>query len=539
MKDNSVFKELIVPKFMKVMLSIITPIALISSVAAAAPGDIKKALEANGVKKIAIIPPVEKGNYVIEFLKKEGLDSMAKVLTQQEFADSNIFNAKNFQLAVFLGHERYFQTVKSAADGDISLVEYIDKGGTLLLLGNGPLPMYYNEKNKVVESTNLLGINIVKGKDDKFGTAMGFERIPDGVKLSFSAQKELKAIDAALTDKFAFPVAGDLRWRPATNKAGNRAYIPLISVVDEKGVWFGDAAVYNSGVVYAWFRLTQIEEPNRDKIIGSLLVYASKPGLPRVENKAVTILEKMKTLAAKYKNTRIALLPAEYQAPIEMWLLKSGIQFDRLTWEDVINSKKYTPLNYPVTVYSGGEKYRQTIKVFADVDEALVKYMEDGGFFVVSSYDPWPMYMNEDNEPTYITGKLGVPICGIDDAGVANPDPKLIGFEKPKPEFTYNYLINKQFLPDLVAKIPFPSGGDTRWRPIVGTSLPKNDSYISLVELFDDDNNYYGDGVAYLHHKVSQPTGSKVVYVWHRGPDLLGADSLFHGLFAFIAEMKK
>jgi len=510
-----------------------------SSMLCAAPGDLRKALEAKGIKKIAVIPPMEAGNYVVQFLKKEGLDQMTKVLTPQEFVNADVFNSKNFQLAIYAGYEKYLQTVKDPSDGDSALVNFVAKGGTLLLLGSGPTPLYTNEKNKAADSAGLIGIQIIKGKDDKYGTAMGFEKPQDGAKLSFVTQKDLKPVQNGVPDKFAFPSQGDLRFRPAANRTSSKAYIPLISVTDDKGTWLGDAAAYNSGVVYAWMRLTQPDETNRDKVIGALVLFAANPDLPRVENKAISALEKMRGLAIRFKNIRIAFLPSNDVTPIDGWISKSGIAVDRLEWEDVVDKKKFNAVTYPIVIYAGGEKYKQTVKVYADVDEALIRYMEGGGFLIINSNYPWPLYMNEDNEPTFITGKMGFPICGIDDAGTPSPDPKLVGFEKPRAELNFNFMADKKRFPDIPEKVAFPSGGDMRWRPIVGTNLPKADAYIPIVVLNDEDNNYYGDGIAYVQHKVSQPINGKGLYIWSRAADIFGANDLYYDVFAFVADMKK
>lgn len=500
-------------------------------------GDVKKTLESKGIKKVALIPPVENKNYVLEFFKKEGMEKDVQSLTPQDIVNPEVFNAKNFPVAVMVGFEKYIQTVKEPKDGDIALLDYISKGGTLIVLNAGPTPFFFNEKNRVVNSASMMGINIIMGKDDKFGTAYGFEKIPEGMKLSYSVQKELKSAEGSLADKIPFPAAGDLRWRPTANRSNSKGYIPLISLVDDKGTWLGDAASYNSGIIYVWFRLTQGEEANKDKILSGIMKFAAKSqALPREQNTALAEIGKLTALLKKYKNIKIGLLPTPVQTYIEGWMMKSGVSYDKLTWEDTIDPVKFNARNYQMVVYAGGEKYKQTVKSFADVDDAMLRYAGEGGFILLNSFDPWPLFMNDENNPTQLAGKLGFPVCGSDDTGNLTSDPRLGGFEKPKADTTLAYTVNTSKLPSLDRKLAFPTQGDLRWRPLVGSVLPKGDVYISLVELYDTQDNSYGDGVAFISHKESQPQGSKGVYVWSRAAELFGPDKFYADLFNFIAD---
>lgn len=145
--------------------------------------------------------------------------------------------------------------------------------------------------------------------------------------------------------------------------------------------------------------------------------------------------------------------------------------------------------------------------------------------------------MNEENKPTFLAAKLGFPICGTDDQGGYASDPKLVGFEKPKPETKVTFVINTNKMKDLPVRLAYPTEGDLRWRPFAGTQLPKGDAYIPLVSLYDSEDNNYGDGVAYIEHKESQPVNGKGVYIWNRGAELLG-DQLYFDVFSFLAESK-
>ncbi|MFH1367628.1 MAG: hypothetical protein ABII64_00740 [Elusimicrobiota bacterium] len=504
----------------------------------AAPGDLKKALEAKGIKKIAVIPPAEGSNYIMAFLKREGLEPMTKVLTPQEYVNQEVFNPKNYQMAIYANEEKYIQTVKTSGDGDQALVGFANNGGILFLFGKGPTPFYLNEKDVATDSAGMIGMQIVKGTDDKFGTAFGFEKPPEGARLTFSLSKEMKPFAGTLPATFTFPASGDLRWRPVVNRNGSKNYISLISLSDDKGAWLGDAAAYNSGIIYAWYRLTQ-DDPNRDKIISSLMVFGAKINSTRAGSEGASSMEKLRALAGRFKNIKIAFLPTTESTPIETWLVKSGISYDKLSWTDVVDNKKFNKLNYPVAIYAGGEKYKQTVKVYADVDDALVKYMEGGGFFILTSNLPWPLYMNEENGPTYVVSKLGFPLCGVNEAGSFSQDPKLSGFETPPNGLILNFVVDRKKIPNCSEKISFPGIGDLRWRPFTGSALSESDTYMPIVTLYDIDNNSYGDGIAYVHHKASPPVGGKGMFIWYRAAELMGADSLYYDVFNIVADMSK
>lgn len=523
-------------RFKILILSLTVCLAAFSTAFSA--GEVKKALEARGIKKIAVIPPVESKNYVIEYLKKEGVE--AQLLTPQDFVNPEVFNAVNFPMAVYAGFEKYTQTVKEANDGDRALLSYITKGGTLFVLPAGPAPFFFNEKNRIVDSAGMIGLDIVKGKNDKFGTAMGFEKPMDGAVLNLNVQKDLKAVEGALPDKMPFPSKDDLRWRASVNRTASKSYIPLVSLSDDKGVWLGDAAAYKSGIIYAWFRLTQGDNANKDKVLSGLFKFAVKSkNLQREDNPALAQLEKSYQLASKFKNIKIALLPSAIQTSLETWMQKQGIDFDKLSWEDVVDQQKFNAANYKIAVYTGGEKYNQTVKSFADVDDALIKFQNEKGMLILASYEPWPLCINQDNASTNLVGKLGFPICGIDDSGNLISDVRLAGFEKPKEGVKVNFVINTGKLPSFNPKLAFPTEGDLRWRPVNGTAMGKSDIYVPLVSLYDSEDNSYGDGIAYFERKETQPVNGKGLYVWNRANDLMDSDKLYGDLFNFIADINK
>ena len=73
---------------------------------------------------------------------------------------TGVFNSRNVWVAFYFGGEEYCQTVHREGDGDAALLGWIKAGGTLVTLGSGPFPFYYNEKDKPVVSAPKFGLPI-------------------------------------------------------------------------------------------------------------------------------------------------------------------------------------------------------------------------------------------------------------------------------------------------------------------------------------------------------------------------------------------
>jgi hypothetical protein len=84
--------------------------------------------------------------------------------------------------------------------------------------------------------------------------------------------------------------------------------------------------------------------------------------------------------------------------------------------------------------------------------------------------------------------------------------------------------------------VPFPKAGDLRWRPSTGANLPEGDVYLTLAQLKDEEGRSYGDGIAYIEHKVSPPENGKNIYAWMRMPDILNTDDVLYEIFRLAGE---
>jgi hypothetical protein len=171
--------------------------------------------------------------------------------------NTNSFNARRYLVALHVGYESYFQTIKTPGDGDAALRCYLNSGGTLLVLPSGPFPLYYSEAGKPANGAAVVGLNIGAGS---------FERPPAGASLTFRANTNQTVMywpESAFP--FPSPLLTDQRWRPsrAPPVAGIR-YTPLVTLFDDRGGNHGDGAAvleFTEGplrggrVIYVWFSL--------------------------------------------------------------------------------------------------------------------------------------------------------------------------------------------------------------------------------------------------------------------------------------------
>ena len=67
-------------------------------------------------------------------------------------------------------------------------------------------------------------------------------------------------------------------------------------------------------------------------------------------------------------------------------------------------------------------------------------------------------------------------------------------------------------------------------------NLDEQDLYIPLATLKDQTGRSWGDGIAYIHHQISEPRGGKALYVWMRMADVVDRNRLLFELFRSAAE---
>ena len=248
---------------------------------------------------------------------------------------------------------------------------------------------------------------------------------------------------------------------------------------------------------------------------------------PQSDSAAAAISDEAKRKQLdKLGGVKIGLLP-EPQLSIVWPLLRLPNRPQTVSWEEVAGWSGSAAEKYPVLIYAADETYRQTVDRTGDVDEGLLRYLKAGGFLVVLPSGPMPFHYNEKRQAVGTSGKLGLPLSISGPRG---------GWEEPPEGARLRFIQVGGRLPHLPPEFPFPEAGDQRWRPFVRSELAEGDQFTPLLELRDAQGKHYGDAVAYVEHKASEPKGGRVLYAWSSLLDSPHGEALLHDLLAFVAE---
>jgi hypothetical protein len=187
-----------------------------------------------------------------------GADSMAfwwlldlgvdtEVLTWHAITDGDL-TAQRYPVLLYCAGERYRRSVDKAGDVDNALVGYLKAGGCLLVLPALPWPFYYDENGRTVNRSSKFGLTL----------RMGWEKPPRDSGLGFVQPKHYFP---RVSERFAFPPSGDLRWRPFFAGEGAE-HISLLQLRGGDEKYHGDAVAYaemkgGGRILYVWFGLLE------------------------------------------------------------------------------------------------------------------------------------------------------------------------------------------------------------------------------------------------------------------------------------------
>ncbi len=253
-----------------------------------------------------------------------------------------------------------------------------------------------------------------------------------------------------------------------------------------------------------------------------------RPAKPLPDSRDTGISEKEKSeQLAKLRGIGIGILPEPDLSTL--WpLLRLPNRPTLVSWEQVAGWTAAAAEEYPVLIYAADETYRRTVHSPDDVDEGLLRYLKAGGLLVVLPSGPTPFHYDEKGRGVGASGKLGLPLS------VVGPDG---GWEEPPEDFELRFVQVGPRLPHVPAAFPFPKQGDLRWRPFVRSRLTEGDHIIPLIELRDAQGKHYGDAVAYVEHKASEPKGGRVLYAWFTLLDSPHGEALLHDLLGWIGRI--
>ncbi len=203
----------------------------------------------------------------VNILVKAGLQDRGVMLTPDQLVDPQQFNPKRYPVAIDLDDEDYIETVHQPGDAAQAFKRYLDQGGTLLLIGQGPYPMAYGNGPNGYRDNNL------------FPTTLGLpiynaiETLPQNVP---TIHGDTEATDWGLPSTLPYPY-GDSRLRSINRSeiAENIRYTPFYRVVGPNGKNYGDAAgmirLPSGGrIIYFWGGL--LRDPQRDAPIAEAII---------------------------------------------------------------------------------------------------------------------------------------------------------------------------------------------------------------------------------------------------------------------------
>lgn len=206
--------------------------------------------------------------------------------------------------------------------------------------------------------------------------------------------------------------------------------------------------------------------------------------------------------------------------PVVKMLMKAGLMkhLVLLSKEDLVNPAVFNARRIWIAFYVGGENYYQTVSRQGDGDEALVRWLKEGGTLVSLSGGPFPFYYNEAGKAVVSAPKFGLPVCG---SGAHNRLDRLAraavaGWEKPPSgvKLTFHVSPTQKVIAGLPKSIPWLEKADPRWRPVANVVGPGN-TYTPIITLKDQKGKSYGEAAAMIEYRRGNLAGGRVLYVWH------------------------
>jgi hypothetical protein len=230
----------------------------------------------------------------------------------------------------------------------------------------------------------------------------------------------------------------------------------------------------------------------------------------------------LKKLIARQVNGRIGLLNGI--GSLGMRLMPATTRLGLVEPADLVDGK-VTVGSHPLLIYTSGESYPTKVRSDNDVPKAIAGYVAAGGNLLIFSDLPFPFYYDGNGRPVEAGRLFDLYLLGsyATRSGKAfDQDNGPAGFETPPPGLNLMFAVAAD-LGSLPSSLPFPTGGDRRWRPACRT-LDRDPSrpYWPLMKLVDQNGRDWGEAVAVFGSK--DPKAGRVVYVWFRLADVAGLD---------------
>jgi len=242
--------------------------------------------------------------------------------------------------------------------------------------------------------------------------------------------------------------------------------------------------------------------------------------------------EKKKSIEQKYKDLKIAILTNSKTSLIKddlnniiLNLIKLGLDFDVVNYREIVNNS-VSKSNYDILIYTSGEDYTRSIETNGDVDKRLREYLKSGGILIAVSSGPFPFYYNQ----------FGNKVNKANEVGFSIHFPKDLD-NKEDTYFKYSDSAKKILENKDDIKIDYP--WDLSFRPSINQDIDKG-KYYSILKLYDNEGNYYGDGAAYIDYKKgylnSNSEAGSTMYIWYGLLDSEKSMDVLYNSLKFLAE---
>jgi len=230
----------------------------------------------------------------------------------------------------------------------------------------------------------------------------------------------------------------------------------------------------------------------------------------------------LKKVVNKQIRTRIGLLNG--LGPVGIRLLRAIDKIDLIEPADLV-AGKVTPKSHRVLIYTSGESYPTRVTSDNDVPQAIAAYVAAGGSLLAFSDMPFPFYYDADRKTVQAGRLFDLHILGSMATKSGKPFDQATGpagFERPPAGLQLSFAVAGE-LPSQPSALPWPSGGDLRWRPAYRPlDRERGRPYWPLMKLLDQNGRDWGEAVAVFGSK--DPKAGNVIYAWFRLADVADLD---------------
>lgn len=220
--------------------------------------------------------------------------------------------------------------------------------------------------------------------------------------------------------------------------------------------------------------------------------------------------------------TRIGLLNG--LGPVGMRLLRVTNKLDLIEPADLVGGK-ITPKTHRVLIYTSGESYPTKVEAENDVPQAIAAYIAGSGSLLVFGDQPFPFYYDANRTAVQAGRIFDLHVLGAHATKSGKPfdqDKGQAGFEHPPAGLSFSFAVAGE-LPSLPSALPWPKGGDLRWRPAYRPlDRQPGKPYWPLMKLIDENGRDWGEAAALFGSKDAK--AGNVVYAWFRLADVAGLD---------------